>query len=592
LTVAHHGARAPDLGAAGVERRVEIGHLDAAGRLGAQERQVVTEQDPVHGPARLPGLAAPFQPDAGAHGALLGDGGEDATGSASTVRRPDDRPRRAAHHHAPPRRPVRLRAAGEPVGSGSIVRVPFGRQALDGVVVALAETSELAPERLVGADVRAGDSVPDELVDLALWIAREYCSTPARALGSCSRRAGARGPSCTRAAPARRSTAAPHRRPARAARAAARSARPDLRRCAGSSAAAWSRSRAERRRAPRTTPARPCGRAHAEQERPSAVERGGAHLLHGVTGSGKTEVYLRAGRAALERGEGVIVLVPEIALTPQTVARFQARFGDTVALLHSRSARASATTSGAACAAARRAIAVGPRSAVFAPVADLGLSCRRGARRLLQARGRPALRRPHGRDERARRAGARCWSAAPRRGPETWHALPRLRCPSGSTRGPLPPVRVLDMRGARHALHPETRRALAPRASRSCCSTGAAGRTSSPAARAGRRGSARLRRRARAAPRRARVACHHCGHRERVPERCDACGSLSVARHGAGTERLEHELREALDVPVFRLDADTAAQGRRPGAARALRAAPAGCCSARRWSPRATTSPT
>jgi len=53
------------------------------------------------------------------------------------------------------------------------------------------------------------------------------------------------------------------------------------------------------------------------------------------------------------------------------------------------------------------------------------------------------------------------------------------------------------------------------------------------------------------------IGCHHCGHRERVPERCDACGSLAVARHGAGTERIEAELREALDVPVFRLDSDT-----------------------------------
>ena len=55
------------------------------------------------------------------------------------------------------------------------------------------------------------------------------------------------------------------------------------------------------------------------------------------------------------------------------------------------------------------------------------------------------------------------------------------------------------------------------------------------------------------------LACHHCGHRERVPDRCDSCGSLAVARHGAGTERVEAELRHALDVPVFRLDADTAA---------------------------------
>ena len=54
------------------------------------------------------------------------------------------------------------------------------------------------------------------------------------------------------------------------------------------------------------------------------------------------------------------------------------------------------------------------------------------------------------------------------------------------------------------------------------------------------------------------IACHHCGHREPVPQRCDACGSLAVARHGAGTERVEAELDEALDVPVFRLDADTA----------------------------------
>ena len=59
-------------------------------------------------------------------------------------------------------------------------------------------------------------------------------------------------------------------------------------------------------------------------------------LLHGVTGSGKTEVYLRAVAAALERGRTAIVLVPEIALTPQTAGRFVQRFGDTVAILHSQ----------------------------------------------------------------------------------------------------------------------------------------------------------------------------------------------------------------------------------------------------------------
>jgi primosomal protein N' (replication factor Y) len=73
------------------------------------------------------------------------------------------------------------------------------------------------------------------------------------------------------------------------------------------------------------------------------------------------------------------------------------------------------------------------------------------------------------------------------------------------------------------------------------------------------------------------LACHHCGHRERVPARCDACRSTAVARHGAGTERLEAELAQALDVPVFRLDADTAAtKDAVPRLLAAFRAAPSG----------------
>src|SRR5204863_9967780 len=71
-------------------------------------------------------------------------------------------------------------------------------------------------------------------------------------------------------------------------------------------------------------------------ERPPRALRDRAFLLHGVTGSGKTEVYLRAAHEALARDRGVIVLVPEIGLTPQTVTRFEARFGDTVAVLHSQ----------------------------------------------------------------------------------------------------------------------------------------------------------------------------------------------------------------------------------------------------------------
>ena len=94
-------------------------------------------------------------------------------------------------------------------------------------------------------------------------------------------------------------------------------------------------------------------------------------MLHGVTGSGKTEVYLRAAARALERDEGVIILVPEIALTPQTVARFAARFGDTVALLHSALSDGERYDERRRLRVGEARIAVGPRSAVFAPVEKL-----------------------------------------------------------------------------------------------------------------------------------------------------------------------------------------------------------------------------
>ena len=153
------------------------------------------------------------------------------------------------------------------------------------------------------------------------------------------------------------------------------------------------------RRAPRTNPApdRVVEPTQAQADALAAIEAapGQGHLLHGVTGSGKTEVYLRAAAAALERGEGVIVLVPEIALTPQTVARFAARFGDTVGGAALRLERGRALRRVAPPAhgrgADRRRPALGGLRPGPAPRPDRR---RRGARRLLQAGERPALRRP------------------------------------------------------------------------------------------------------------------------------------------------------------------------------------------------------
>ncbi len=98
-----------------------------------------------------------------------------------------------------------------------------------------------------------------------------------------------------------------------------------------------------------------------------------ALLLHGVTGSGKTEVYLQAIAAQLEKGRGAIVLVPEIALTPQTVQRFASRFGDRVAVLHSALSDGERYDEWHRIRRGDAHVVVGPRSAVFAPVANLGL---------------------------------------------------------------------------------------------------------------------------------------------------------------------------------------------------------------------------
>ena len=96
-------------------------------------------------------------------------------------------------------------------------------------------------------------------------------------------------------------------------------------------------------------------------------------LLHGVTGSGKTEVYLQAIARELERGRGAIVLVPEIALTPQTVRRFAGRFGDRVAVLHSALSDGERYDEWHRIRTGEARVVVGPRSAVFAPVKELGL---------------------------------------------------------------------------------------------------------------------------------------------------------------------------------------------------------------------------
>ena len=437
------------------------------------------------------------------------------------------------------RLPEELR--GGVVEVGSMLVVPFGRREVLGVVVGLADTSEVAEEKLL-APLRALElGVPVDLVALAEWIAAEYCSTIARALGLVLPPGAARRLSGRK----RRAVARPRHLAVGSLRPHPPELTDDQRAALAPLTAALEGRRAERR------------------------------LLHGVTGSGKTEVYLRAAATALEQGRGAIVLVPEIALTPQIVGRFIERFGETVAVLHSR------LTPGQRYAEWRRLregearVCVGPRSAVFAPIGDLGLivvdeehdaSYKHEGDPRYDARDVAA--------ERAARCGAMLLlgSATPR--PESLQRTLASVLARRVDGRPLPAVEVLDMRGegsdtVRRGLHPLTSQALAEVRSRrgkaivllnrrgwsnflSCRSCGRV--WSCPqcdVALVLHRGGGY-------------VACHHCGHREPAPERCGDCSSTSVARHGAGTERLAHELANVLDdggFPVFRLDADTVSAG-------------------------------
>ncbi len=483
-----------------------------------------------------------------------------------------------------------LRPDGADVGS--LLVVPFGRRDVVGVVTEVRSTTAVAEERLLAPRRVLPTSVPPELIELARWMAAEYVSTFARALqlmlpparvrektalwaartaeGEAALAGGADGPAPARGA-GRRLTDRQ------------RALLASLPRLAGPDLAALRRLEARglvaiapvaQRRAPeharvgarKPPPALTPAQAAALREIELAAP-GERLLLHGVTGSGKTEVYLRAVGACLERGEGAIVLVPEIALTPQIVSRFVERFGDTVAVLHSALSDGERHDEWLRLRRGQARVCVGPRSAVFAPIERLGLI-------VIDEEHDPSYK--HEGDPRydarlvAEQRGARvvAGSATPR--PESWQRMRRIELRERVDGQRLPPVEVVDMREQRSALHPTTYAALldAPKAIvllnrrgwsnyLSCRTCGRAWECPSCDVtlvlhRAG-----------------GFLACHHCGHRERVPSRCPDCGSVSVARHGTGTEKLTEELAAA-GLRALRLDADV---GRAADVLRAFEAA-------------------
>jgi primosomal protein N' (replication factor Y) len=514
----------------------------------------------------------------------------------------------------------RLAPGQEEVGVGSLLKVPFGPRTSLGVVVELAEHSELAPDRLAEPEAVVGVGLSPDLVALAEWMAREYCSTPARALQLMLAPGAAAGTGAKLALVAELTAAGRAALADEAARlndrqrellTALQDAGPTLASELGTPSLRRLESRGLVALPNRPRPRRPVRHAvgsasptapplTAEQtaaltELQRALRASGAargehpgYLLQGVTGSGKTEVYLGAVQAALDAGRSAIVLVPEIALTPQVLWRFQARFGDVVAVLHSALGVGERHDEWMRLRTGEARVCVGPRSAVFAPLRDIGLIVvDEEHESSYKHEGDPRYDARTVAAQRARQHGAvlAFGSATPR--PESVVAMTRLRLSQRVDRRPLPTVQVLDMRDRHQPLHPETRMALAD------------------LRRAGGKAIVLLNRRGwsnflscRACGRvwlcpncdvalvlhhHGRfVACHHCGHRERMPDRCPSCASVSVARHGAGTERIEHELREALGsdpahpFPIFRLDADSTGLNERARTLQQFEAAPAG----------------
>ena len=408
-------------------------------------------------------------------------------------------------------------------GRGAVVSIALGGRRLRGIVV---EEGVTAPP---GVEIAAAgpvvDRLPPALLDLALWLAEYYGSTPSRALAL--------------VAPRMRSRRGERRAPAL--REGLRGEAPPDELTAAQRAAV--------------------ARIVAE------LDGGGGHvLLHGPTGSGKTEVYLQACAAALERGLGAIVLVPEIALTPQTLGRFVARFGEQVAVLHSALTEAERRDERERIVSGEARVVVGARSAVFAPVAGLGLivvdeehdaSYKQGSDPRYDARTVAAKR------SALEGAVAVYGSATPR--VESWERLERIELPA-RIGAPLPTVRVVDLR--REAGYPLSAPLLAELAAVEehggrgilllnrrgvsgaihCRSCGSSRRCRSCDIALTLHGDGRLH-------------CHHCGYSEPLPESCPTCGSVELARIGAGTQRLEAELARRLPgLERIRLDADTASE--------------------------------
>ncbi len=469
---------------------------------------------------------------------------------------------------------------------GSRVLVPFGRRRLVGLVLGHGEaggTGELKPVEQVLDDALVDSS----LLELLDWCIHYYGFAPGEAVGlllpGALRRVKAfrepppSGLELTDAGHAADLGRAPRQAEVQSALQHGARARDDLLN-AGASASALSRMLADGLIQAVDAPSALTVTAgptlnHEQRQAAAAIFRArhrfAGLLLAGVTGSGKTEVYLHAARRLLARGRQVLILVPEIGLTPQLVRRFEARLGQRAFTYHSGLSEGERLQCWQAARSGRARVIVGTRSAVFLPLKKLGLIVvdeehdgsfkqQEGAR--YQGRNVAVLR--------ARKLGIPIVLGSATPSLESLNNVANkryqmLELTQRAGEAVQPHWKVIDQRGQGGALDPgllvaierhladdgqvllyRNRRGYAPVLMCNCCGWQA--------------DCQRCDAHMTWHQQQSRLQCHHCGASQRQPPRCPDCGAPDLAAVGAGTERLEELLKERFpDVPVHRVDRDS-----------------------------------
>jgi primosomal protein N' (replication factor Y) len=435
----------------------------------------------------------------------------------------------------------------ETLGAGARVQVPFGRRKLVGYAVGFPERTDLRALKQVGAVLDDPPLLTPKLLDLGRWIASYYACSFGEAL---------------------RALLPTGARRVRGARRGRRAEQPDevtlVEAQVPHELNRWQRE--------------VLGHIAAR------IEQGGyeAFLLHGVTGSGKTEVYLRAVRATLARGRSALILIPEIALTPQTADRFRSRLGAELGILHSGMTLAERHDVLVAAATGDIQVVLGARSAIFAPFRNLGLvvvdeehepSYKQGEKPRYHARSVALMRGS------LEGAAVLLGSATPSL--ESYYNVERkkhtLLCiPERVDRRPLASVHVVDMRmeeNRRAVVSQVLLDALAQRLEQreqcilllnrrghsnylQCFGCGELVRCPYCDISLTYHAVGQV------------LRCHYCNHARAVPRECPSCSNPCQLLRGVGTQRLEQDLAGLLpSARLRRMDLDTTA---RRGAHRAI----------------------